>query len=508
MPSLARNTAWLTLAKTISVSIYALFGLVLPRLVSAAENGVYTLMSTLLFFGGLAASFGVPVILIRNIARDRSLAGQIYVDARRAMIAGAVLSAVFVLVYLLAEMALQGSFDPARLLLSLFVVALLFVDALASLSESMFQAHERMVFPARVEVLTGLVRGGGALLSLLFLPGAGLFGVFACFLAGSSVRALILVRAARRRYLTAADLPEPDWRRTLALVRESFGVALFRVMRMVRNRADSLLLGIVIVPAAGLGLMEAADSARGLYGQAMRVIFVFHTFTMALNTAIFPRMARLTADPNGQGEARRQFGRVVRYQAWWSCLLAVLVFQYSDELAGWFGPAYLNGIEGIVGTTGQALRILVVAVLIDSVAGPVGMVMVGRPEMDRMLPIFGGSLATVSIVLNLALIPRYGVLGAAYASLGASIVEFGLKVYFMKILLGSARSLLGVLPHLALAGAIALGLHGSPLAARPLLGGAAALAVYLLVGLALGLVDPALTRRLSSALGRGGRPRS
>ncbi len=504
MPSLARNTAWLTLAKTISVAIYALFGLVLPQLVSSAVNGLYTLMSTLLFFGGMAATFGVPTILIRNIARDRSRAPELFHLARRALLAGAALSAVLVVGYLLTEMTLQGDFDDQRLILVALVCLLLFSDALGGLGEAMFQAHEQMVYPARIEVFTGLLRGGGALLSLMLLPEAGLYGVFGCFLLGSFARAALLGRAVRRSHLATGAFEPPDWSRTLALVRESFGVALFRVLRMLRNRADSLLLGVLIVPVVGLSLMESADHARALYGQAVRVMFVFHTFTLALNTAIFPRLARLTADPDGQPEARRQFARIIRYQAWWACLLAGLVFHYSEQLAGWFGPDYRYGIEGLQGTTGQVLRILMVGVLLDTVAGPVGMLMVGRPEMDRKLPWFGGVLAVTNLALNLVLIPRYGILGAAGASLGASCVEILMKVYFTRRLLGSARCLLGVLPYLALAGALVGCLRWTPLNTRPLLGGVAAVAVYLAASGLLGLLDPAVVRRLRGLVGRGG----
>lgn len=495
MSSLARNTAWLTLGKTFSVAIYALFGLVLPQLVTTAVNGVYTLMSTLLFFGSMASTFGVPTILIRTIARDPTRASAVFVNARRAMLAGAGLSAVAVMLYLLGEMAWQRSFDAERLILAAFVCAILGVDALGGLGEALCQSRERMVFPARVEVLTGALRGGGALACLLLFPGGGLYGVFACFLVGSTARGLIMLGEARR-LLAGQELPPATWPRTFGLLRESIAVAVFRLLRMMRNRVDSLLLGLLVLPAAGLSLMETADSARALYGQAMRVIFVFHTFTTALNTAIFPRMARLTAGEGGLGEARVQFARVVRYQAWWASLLAAAVFGYADQVAGWFGPEYRDGIAGIQGTTGQALRLLLVAVLLDSIGGPIGMVMVGRPEMDRKLPWFGGALAASNLVLNLLLIPRYGLIGAGCASLGASVIELGLKTHYARVLLGSARPLLGALPYLPLAAGAVYALRWTPLATHPLLGGAVAAAVYLAVCLALGLVDPALTRRV------------
>jgi O-antigen/teichoic acid export membrane protein len=500
--SLARNTAWLTLAKTLSVAIYAVFGLVLPRLVEEEVNGVYTLMSTLLFFGGMAASFGVPTILIRNVARDRGSAPAAYRRARLALVTGSLLAAGVLLGYLLAEMAVQGSYDGERVALAALVGALVLADALGGLGEAMFQAHEEMAYPARIEVATGLVRGGGALACLLGLPEAGLFGVFGCFLAGSVVRALVLSRAVRRTFLAGGPGPAPRWREALALVRESLGVALFRVMRMLRNRADSLLLGLLIVPAAGLSMMEAADGARALYGQALRVAFVFHTLTLALNTAIFPRLARLGGEEGDAGEARRQFARVVRYQAWWAAPLAAAVFLWSDALAGWFGPAYLEGIPGIPGTTGEVLRVLVLAVLLDAVGGPVGMLLVGRPEMDRRLPWIGASLAAVNVALNLVLIPRHGIVGAAYASLGASLFEIAVKLRYARLLLGTARSLLGAAPYVLLAAALAAGAALTPLRAHPLLGVAVGAPAYLGLAWLLGLLDPAVLRAARGAWSR------
>ncbi len=481
MVSLARNTFWLTISKTLSVAVYALFGLLLPRLVSPEVNGLYTLMSTLLFFGGMAATFGIPTILVRTVAREPERAPEIWVRARTAMLGGALLSALVVLAYLVLEMAVQGHFDSRRMLLGLLVGGILLGDAAGSLGESFCQAHEDMVLPARLEIASGLLRGGGALAVLFSIPGSGLLGVYLCFLVGALLRGAILPWVARRRHLHGVDLPPAAIRPALRLLRESLAFALFRMLRMLRNRVDSLLLGLILVPAAGMSLMEASDDARALFGQAMRVVFVFHTLTLALNTAVFPRLVRLTADHTRLGEARRQFTRVVRYQAWWSSLLAALVFVYADGLASWFGPVYHDGIPGLYGTTGGVLRLLSVAVLLDCIGGPVGMLMIGRPSMDRFLPFFGGALAGLNLILNLILIPRYGIIGAAWASVGASILEILLKIPLTRFLLGTARPLAGVLPYLLLAAATAAALHFSPLGTSPLLGGLLGAPLYFLL---------------------------
>lgn len=501
MATLARNTAWLTAAKTLSVSIYALFGLFLPRLVSIEINGLYTLMSTLLFFGSMAATFGVPTILVRTIARDPKQAGQVFVDARRALLLGATIAAVCVLLYILGEMLWQGNVQTERIILGMLVCCIIFWDAMGGLGEALFQAHEEMVWPALLDVLTGVLRAGGALGVLIFFPHWGLFGVFATFLLGSMIRGWLLPFQAQKQFLSSQAIT-PSSRNALALLQESMGVALFRVLRMLRNRLDSLLLGILIVPVAGFALVETSDLARGLYGQGMRVVFVFHAFTMALNMAVFPRLTRLSseseANEKSADEARFQFSRVLRYQAWWSAPMATALFVWAGPVAGVFGEEYRFGVEGISGTTADVLRILAAAVLLDCIGGPVGMLMVGRKEMDKKLPLFGLTFALSSVVLNILLIPRWGIVGAAWASLGAAAVEVITKAIWTSRLLGSAKYMAGSLPYVALSIGIAFcfSIDQLKLAERPLLGGVLLLAVYFSATWMFGWVDSGITDRI------------
>ncbi|KAA3609086.1 MAG: hypothetical protein DWQ01_10920 [Planctomycetota bacterium] len=511
MASLARNTAFLTVAKMLNVAIYALFGLLLPRFVAVDVNGIYSFVATLMFFGSMAASFGIPLVLVRAVARDKSRAAELYVDARLAMGGGAVVSSLVMLLYVGVEGWLQGGIDMTVVHLVLLAGIILVADSLGSVGEAVFQAHERMVLPSLVEIATGLFRAGGALICLYWLsplprpepppPEHGLqalYGVFLCFIAGSVARGMVLPILARKRFLPGS-LPKSKLRRAGRLLVESLGIALFRMLRTLRNRIDVLLLGLLLKPAAGLGLAETVKTGRGLYTQAFRVVMVFHTITQAFNTAIFPRMARLTKGQN-QEEIRQKFVRVVRYQAWWSSPLAAVTFLFAPEVAGWFGPEYREGLAGL-GNTAEVLRILVFAMLMDSLGGPVGMLLIGRPEMDRKLPWFGGALAATSVVLNLILIPMFGILGAAYASLGASLVELFTKVFLIRKFLGNPWFLVpGILPYLLLGAACTAAIVPTPLRQHPVLAGVAVAVLYFVTSLLLGLVDPAIRERLRRRL--------
>lgn len=512
MVSVLRNAAFLAVAKSFSVAIYALLGLVLPRYIPTADNGVYALMTTLLFFGGLLATFGVPTVVTRSVARAPGRAADVHAAGRSAMLLGWVLSVAALSAWMAAESAYAGGFEALRWVLFGAVVVILLADALGSLGESVFQGMERMAAPAMIEIGTGLVRAGGAVACMLSFPvEQRLPAIFACFLLGSLSRAILVARLMKRLKLGAPTAGSASPRAALALVRESLYLAIFRGLRMIRNRVDLLLLGVLFVGTTGVAVADP-DVARGVYGQAMRVVVVFHVLTQALLTALWPRIARLTEEVEGAAPAGAQQGagleaeyrRTVRWQAWWAAPLAALLWLYSDVLAGLFGPDYLYGVPeaGVGGTTGGVLRILLLAVLLDVVSGPIGMVMMGVPRLEKKLPLVGAALAGTAVLLNLILIPRYGILGAAYASLGSTLVEQLIRFFVLRSVFGSARVMLATLPYVVLTAAMLAGLYFAGFREQLLLGSLLGGAVYLAATLAFRLVDPALLRVARRVLNR------
>jgi len=184
--------------------------------------------------------------------------------------------------------------------------------------------------------------------------------------------------------------------------------------------------------------------SRALYAQAMRVVIIFNTLSVAFNTALFPRMVRLTNSDSNRTEARVTYFRAIRVQSWWAIPLACGLWFYADGIAALFGPQYLEGIPALGGSTGDVLRVLAFAMMVDVIGGPIGLVILGVPGMDRKLPKLGGMLAAVSVVLNVVLIPRFGIMGAAYASLGAACFEFFLKLTMVARILGSPAPMLKI----------------------------------------------------------------
>lgn len=508
MSNLAKNTLFLTVGKLLGNSLYIMFGLVLPRFVETDYVGVYTLMGTLLFFGGMMSSFGIPLIVTREVARAPQETARIYADARLAMLLGGLIAGALLFLYVLGETLYTGSSLGQLPILVALVVGIILADALGTLGEALFQGYERMAMPAVVEVITGLFRAGGATVAMLVLDEEyRVMGIYAMFLVGSAVRGWILPRMVHKRLIPGVPIPPSTPARAWKMVRQSGFVAVFRILRMLRNRIDVLLMGFLWV-SLDPNVEGDVWAARGLYGQAMRVAAIFLTFTMAFNTALFPRLSRLTGGEDAVNEkeaTRNLYGRAVRWQAFWVVPLAAGIFFYADTLCGWFGDKYVHGDleNGVLKSTADVLRVLLIAMVVDCIGGPVGMLMIGVKELEKRIPKVGITILTSSVLCNIVLIPRYGIVGAAYASAITAVLEFIIKMFLVGGFFGNPiPMLMRTLPYYVATAAMIGLLMALDLQQAVWIGAPLGAAFYAVMCLFTKQIDPAIVGMVKRKLGR------
>jgi O-antigen/teichoic acid export membrane protein len=182
---------------------------------------------------------------------------------------------------------------------------------------------------------------------------------------------------------------------------------------------------------------------------------------------------------------------VVRYQVG-IALYFVLGFVLLSRLApALLGASYHN--------SGSMLPILGWILLPQTVSIACGRALIASGDQARMLYSTGSSLA-VNVALNLWLIPRYGILGAAAASVVSEIVVASLNVWLVRTRIGPTRFIRELWRPVA-AAAVA-GLVMIPLRGLLLLAGFPLLAVA--YGLSL-LLFRAVSREELSQLARLGR---
>ncbi|HEX2052644.1 MAG TPA: flippase [Actinomycetota bacterium] len=157
---------------------------------------------------------------------------------------------------------------------------------------------------------------------------------------------------------------------------------------------DTVILGIYL-PSAQVGV----------YSVATRLVVLASLFQTAINSALGPRIADLY-----QRQEHSALERAYRAAANWTVRLALPAFAilvlFPQDLLSLFG----NGFAA----AGAVTALLALGKLVDAVTGPCALMlnMSGRPLVNTVNNL---AVLALNIALNVLLVPRFGLLGAAAA---------------------------------------------------------------------------------------------
>lgn len=177
-----------------------------------------------------------------------------------------------------------------------------------------------------------------------------------------------------------------------------------------------------------------------VYYAATKTLALVHFVYYAVRAASGPRFSRLhhSGDRAGLEEMVRTS---VRWTFWPSVAVSTLVLAFGKPLLSLFGSDFEDGV-GI-------LTILVFGILARASIGPVESLLTMAGHQNRVAAIFGVALLA-NVVLNLLLIPPFGLYGACTATALAMGIEaalivmavrrtFGIQVFIFRMDPGEKR---------------------------------------------------------------------
>lgn len=252
--------------------------------------------------------------------------------------------------------------------------------------------------------------------------------VAGALLAGRSLAGLGALRADLR--------PRVDARRVLGF---SLPLTLAAVSLYLVKWTDVLVLGAFVRPAA-VGWYQAA------YQTSVLLAIVLQSAN-----AVFPSLAADLYHDGRRERLARFFEATTKWVASLTVLGTLFVALYARDLLALFGTATPAAVT--------ALLVLAVGQAAAACAGPVGFLLMMSGH-ERLQTANALATAAANVALNLALVPRYGVVGAAVAT--------GLSLAAMNVArLVEARYLLGMVPYSRAywRGAVAVAAGGAPLVA-------------------------------------------
>lgn len=388
----ALGTGGLGLAhKTLSLVTAILLG----RALGAEGYGYYAFAIAAVTFISIPAQLGIPSLATREIAASHARSEWSLMRGFRRRIAQTASFSIILGAILVGGALLAFADEIPALDVRTFAVALLLLPLYAGLSlmGSLLRGLRRVVqgtWPNRllqpaVFVLLLLALAGG-LSSQLAIA----LNVVSCAI-GMIATAWLL----RRYWPREASEAQPEYR-TSAWLSSLLPFTLLAGINLLNQKTDIMMLG-VFTSAADVGIYNVAIQGAMLVSFPLTVC----------NAVLAPNIARLHA----QGDMRRMQRLMtvstlaISIAAGAAALVIILAGEWL--LREVFGDAFTPGYP--------ALAILAIGQLLNAWAGSVGqfLIMTGH-EKDTLKGV--AVAAFLNVVLNSALIPFFGMIGAAIAT--------------------------------------------------------------------------------------------
>ena len=388
-----RNHAWLLGDRLVRAVVGVVVLAVMARSLGPAGYGLYAFAAAIVGFFSLLGANGLDGLVVREIVRDPAREQQLLAAAFGLRLAGA----AGALVSSLVAVRVAGPTGDAALLTLLLGLSYAFIvfDTADLWLQARVLSRVMVIGKGLSFLLFAMVR------LLLALNEAPVEWFALAALGESALGAALLLAGARRAGLETRWL-RPTLAALPALLREGWPACLAVVMIAARSRIDQILLGRLA------GFDETAA-----YAIAMRFSELWLVVPGTLMASLFPAIVR--ARESDPAAYRRRLQTLCDALVWIAALAAILVTVV--------GPALLEGLFGVAfARAGQVVVVLFwwAAWVFFATARTRWLVADGR--IMPILAVEALGLVT-AVVANLALVPTYAALGAAYAAVVSAILS-------------------------------------------------------------------------------------
>jgi O-antigen/teichoic acid export membrane protein len=414
----ASNAAIAGVGAVVTSGVNYASGILITRFVGPQGFGVFSLAYTIANLAGILSRVVARRTVLRYVALYNGLGdirkakGVIVFATRMTIALGLVCGlALFVSSDLLAA---QVFHEPdLSVSLKIFAVIIPALAVLPTWSSALqgIQAIKSSVFVESI-LLPGLRL---ALLIVSFVLGWKLLGVLSATAIAIAVSSLASLYYLVRSFplVTRVPIPELETREWLL-----FSLPLFLEVL--------LLFAIKGINTIILGYFNNSFDV-GIYSAAIKVSLLITIPLDAINFIFAP----IISEMYGKGQLDKletMFKLVTKWVFLVSFPIFLVILGFSEPILRIFGAEFSVGAP--------ALRILAAGYLVDSSVGSVGfmLTMAGRPRVNLANTFV---LSIANIVLNIVLIPKYGVLGAAVAvatsTAAINLLRLGQVYYFLRM---------------------------------------------------------------------------
>jgi O-antigen/teichoic acid export membrane protein len=414
---IAKNTTVLLVSQIISYVLAFFYTIYTARYLGASGFGI---ISSALALGALLSIFtelGLSTLTVREVSRDKSLANK-YIGntiALKIILSSITITAMVLVVTL--------SHYPPQVAAVIYYITLSFVvGAFTSIFYSIFQAYEKMEFQSIGQIINSIIMFSGILLIISYQLSIVEFGLI--YLIASIISLIYgVIICVWKFVLPRIEIDLDLWKSALRnieldtnlwkfLITEAIPLAISGVFLLIAFRIDTILL-LYYNGAAAVGFYNAAF---GLMTALMFVPFVYVS-------AIFPLLSRLNV--SSKELLKFSYEKSFKYLL----ILGLPIAVGTTLLAS---PIILLIYKSAFSQSIAALQILIWAIPIIFINYILGTAINSiNKQRETVKTAFLAMI--LNIVLNVWLLPRYGLIAACYITVLTELTCFMLWYHIMNI---------------------------------------------------------------------------
>lgn len=400
-----KNTFSLLLARGIEGVVGVLMIAAISRHFGPQLYGDYAFIISLVAFLIGCTAFGIERIIIRDVAK-------VIQDKEKAEIRfGTALTTRWVLLLIvmvvLFGMMLTGDYDLRYKIAISVTVLSQFALSSASMYGAVFKAYEKMEYEVYISFASQM-------LSLLLIFAAvyldlGFISIFVALALANVFKFFLSMALCYKNFLKPKIVIQKA--EIISLIKESFILGLNLLIVQAIFRVDVFILK-AFKDSIEVSLFYAPHSLL-MHLQAVPIAFAM---------ALFPFFSRSTRD----GSNSMQVGFVKAFNAlfFMSTFIMMICMIFAPQIINLiYGQAFMDST--------LSFKILLPATIFLFLHPLLGFVLISQNKPYLLLPASFGALL-VNVSLDLALIPKYGNVGASIASLAGYMVMFGITCYSAK----------------------------------------------------------------------------
>jgi O-antigen/teichoic acid export membrane protein len=357
----------------------------------AAANGLIALSFTLLLCTSIFGRMGIDINIVRHFTRNQNEndKGLFY---RLLLISFLVSSVLAIVLYLCRDVIIYNVFNKPQLEPYLcWVVFTIPLWAIVLICGGLYRSKKQNIWFAFLDNPGRFLLSTLILIFLLSFLDDALLPIKAHFF-GVLILALIAVIKSIKTFGTFSLDTNSNSKHFL---KDSFPLMLSGAILIFLGWADTIVLGIY-----------ETDKVIGVYNVALKIAALTSFSLHALNSILAPKIAK-SYQNNEEHNYKKMIGFSTRLNFFITLFIVIFILSFQSYILGFFGEEFLAGT--------QILFILCIGQFINSFSGSVGVIlqMTGQQKVYQNIVLIA---LAINIILNFALTPRYGAVGAAIAT--------------------------------------------------------------------------------------------